>query len=254
MQNKHISLEQLSDIYAFRVVTDSVEDCYRALGVAHTTWSTVPGRFKDYISTPKQNSYRSIHTTIVGPRHQRVELQIRTRAMHDVAEYGVAAHALYKDGAFRRRRRARSGQRREVRRRGRALRLAAPPRRDAARRQQPRGVPGAHQARAVPRPGVLLHAEGPPDRAAARRHRHRLRLRRAHRHRQRRVGALINGRHMPLTTVLRNGDEVQIATSREQRPRRRPGRGSPSPAAPAPRSAAPRARPCASSTASSAAA
>ncbi|MES1180073.1 MAG: HD domain-containing protein, partial [Hyphomicrobium sp.] len=97
MANKQISLEQLSDIYAFRVIVGSIDDCYRALGVAHTTWRTVPGRFKDYISTPKQNNYQSIHTTVVGPRHQRVELQIRTRAMHDVAEYGVAAHAAYKE-------------------------------------------------------------------------------------------------------------------------------------------------------------
>src|SRR5690606_38219579 len=97
MQNKQISLEQLSDIYGFRVIVDNVEDCYRVLGVVHTTWNSVPGRFKDYISTPKQNGYRSIHTTIVGPRHQRVELQIRTREMHHNAEYGVAAHAIYKD-------------------------------------------------------------------------------------------------------------------------------------------------------------
>jgi guanosine-3',5'-bis(diphosphate) 3'-pyrophosphohydrolase len=100
MANKQISLEQLSDIYAFRVIVPSIDDCYRVLGVAHTTWRTVPGRFKDYISTPKQNNYQSIHTTVVGPRHQRVELQIRTRAMHDIAEYGVAAHALYKDAAL----------------------------------------------------------------------------------------------------------------------------------------------------------
>jgi len=97
MQNKQISLEQLSDIYAFRILTDSVDACYRVVGVTHTTWRTVPGRFKDYISTPKQNGYQSIHTTIVGPRHQRVEMQIRTREMHYVAEYGVAAHAIYKD-------------------------------------------------------------------------------------------------------------------------------------------------------------
>jgi guanosine-3',5'-bis(diphosphate) 3'-pyrophosphohydrolase len=97
MANKQISLEQLSDIYAFRVTVDSIDDCYRVLGVAHTTWRTVPGRFKDYISTPKQNNYQSIHTTVVGPRHQRVELQIRTHEMHGVAEYGVAAHAFYKD-------------------------------------------------------------------------------------------------------------------------------------------------------------
>ncbi len=97
MERKQISLEQLSDIYAFRIVVPKVEDCYRALSVVHTTWHAVPGRFKDYISNPKQNDYQSIHTTIVGPRHQRVELQIRTERMHSVAEYGVAAHALYKD-------------------------------------------------------------------------------------------------------------------------------------------------------------
>src|SRR5512134_3261609 len=97
MERKQISLEQLSDIYAFRIVVPEIEDCYRALAVVHTTWHTVPGRFKDYISNPKQNDYQSIHTTIVGPRHQRVELQIRTERMHSIADYGVAAHALYKD-------------------------------------------------------------------------------------------------------------------------------------------------------------
>ncbi|MDX2204882.1 MAG: bifunctional (p)ppGpp synthetase/guanosine-3',5'-bis(diphosphate) 3'-pyrophosphohydrolase [Hyphomicrobiaceae bacterium] len=100
MQNRQISLEQLSDIYAFRIVTDTVSDCYRALGIAHSAWRAVPGRFKDYISTPKQNNYQSIHTTIVGPRHQWVELQIRTKEMHEIAEYGVAAHTLYKDGVM----------------------------------------------------------------------------------------------------------------------------------------------------------
>jgi GTP pyrophosphokinase len=98
MENRQISLEQLSDIYAFRVVLKDLDGCYRALGVVHAAWRAVPGRFKDYISTPKQNNYQSIHTTVVGPRHQRVELQIRTAEMHRVAEYGVAAHALYKDG------------------------------------------------------------------------------------------------------------------------------------------------------------
>jgi GTP diphosphokinase / guanosine-3',5'-bis(diphosphate) 3'-diphosphatase len=99
MERKQISLEQLSDIYAFRIVVDEMIDCYRALAVVHTTWHAVPGRFKDYISSPKQNDYQSIHTTIVGPRHQRAELQIRTERMHSIAEYGVAAHALYKDSA-----------------------------------------------------------------------------------------------------------------------------------------------------------
>ncbi|MDX8440487.1 RelA/SpoT family protein [Mesorhizobium australafricanum] len=97
MEAKALSFEQLSDIFGFRVVVDSVDDCYRALGAIHTTWSMVPGRFKDYISTPKQNDYRSIHTTIVGPSRQRVELQIRTTEMNKIAEYGVAAHSIYKD-------------------------------------------------------------------------------------------------------------------------------------------------------------
>ncbi len=97
MESKGLSFEQLSDIFGFRVVVDTVADCYNALGIIHTTWSMVPGRFKDYISTPKQNDYRSIHTTIVGPSRQRVELQIRTREMNDIAEYGVAAHSIYKD-------------------------------------------------------------------------------------------------------------------------------------------------------------
>ncbi|THV25741.1 RelA/SpoT family protein [Peteryoungia ipomoeae] len=98
MQSKSLSFEQLSDVYGFRILVDDIPGCYRALGIVHTRWRVVPGRFKDYISTPKQNDYRSIHTTIVGPSRQRIELQIRTRRMHDIAEYGIAAHSLYKDG------------------------------------------------------------------------------------------------------------------------------------------------------------
>lgn len=97
METKALSFEQLSDIFGFRVIVDSVEDCYRVLGIIHTTWPMVPGKFKDYISTPKQNSYSSLHTTIVGPSRQRVELQIRTLKMDEIADYGVAAHSLYKD-------------------------------------------------------------------------------------------------------------------------------------------------------------
>lgn len=98
MQSKSLSFEQLSDVYGFRLIVDAIPDCYRALGIVHTRWRVVPGRFKDYISTPKQNEYQSIHTTIVGPARQRIELQIRTRRMHEIAEYGIAAHTLYKDG------------------------------------------------------------------------------------------------------------------------------------------------------------
>ena len=97
MQKKHLSLGQLSDIFGFRVLVDSIDDCYKALGIVHQTWRMVPGRFKDYVSTPKQNDYRSIHTTVIGPHHMRVEMQIRTQAMHEVAEHGIAAHAFYRD-------------------------------------------------------------------------------------------------------------------------------------------------------------
>ncbi len=97
IERNSISLEQLSDIIGFRIIVNSEKDCYKTLGVVHSSWQVVPGRFKDYISVPKYNDYRSIHTTIVGPTKQRVELQIRTQEMHDVAEFGIAAHALYKD-------------------------------------------------------------------------------------------------------------------------------------------------------------
>ncbi len=99
MERKAVGFEQLSDIVGFRVIVNSVAECYQALGVVHTTWPVVPGRFKDYVSTPKQNDYRSIHTTVIGPGKQRVELQIRTAEMHEIAEYGIAAHPLYKDAA-----------------------------------------------------------------------------------------------------------------------------------------------------------
>jgi GTP diphosphokinase / guanosine-3',5'-bis(diphosphate) 3'-diphosphatase len=98
MQSKSLSFEQLSDVYGFRIIVDDTACCYKALGIVHTRWRVVPGRFKDYISNPKQNDYRSLHTTIVGPSRQRIELQIRTELMQEIAEYGIAAHALYKDG------------------------------------------------------------------------------------------------------------------------------------------------------------
>jgi len=98
MESKALGFEQLSDIYGFRVIVDSIADCYKALGIVHTNWKMVPARFKDFISVPKQNDYKSIHTTIVGPSRQRVELQLRTWQMHEIAEYGIAAHSLYKDG------------------------------------------------------------------------------------------------------------------------------------------------------------
>jgi len=98
MEEKQTSFSQLSDIYGFRVMSETEEDCYRALGAIHRHWRIVPGRFKDYISGPKANGYRSIHTTVYGAGAMRVEIQIRTWEMHEVAETGVAAHWAYKDG------------------------------------------------------------------------------------------------------------------------------------------------------------
>src|SRR3569833_127883 len=97
LQTKKLSFEQLSDIFGFRVIVGSMADCYRALGIIHTSWQMVPERFKDFISTPKPNGYRSIHTTVIGPEKQRVEIQIRTQDMHDIAERGVAAHWRYRE-------------------------------------------------------------------------------------------------------------------------------------------------------------
>ncbi|WP_395540767.1 RelA/SpoT family protein [Neotabrizicola sp. sgz301269] len=98
MQEKDLAFSRLSDIYGFRIISNSVQDCYRILGVIHQRWRAVPGRFKDYISQPKSNGYRSIHTTVSGRDGKRVEVQIRTREMHEVAEAGVAAHWSYREG------------------------------------------------------------------------------------------------------------------------------------------------------------
>ncbi|MBV9511261.1 MAG: bifunctional (p)ppGpp synthetase/guanosine-3',5'-bis(diphosphate) 3'-pyrophosphohydrolase, partial [Caulobacteraceae bacterium] len=100
LQRKSIGFSQLSDIYAFRVLVETEEDCYRALGVVHRTWPCVPERFKDFISIPKRNNYRSLHTTVVGPKGMRIEMQIRTEEMDRIAENGVAAHWRYKDKSY----------------------------------------------------------------------------------------------------------------------------------------------------------
>ena len=98
MEEKKMGFSRLSDIHGFRVIVDSDADCYAALGAVHRRWRAVPGRFKDYISQPKSNGYRSIHTTVSGRDAKRVEIQIRTQEMHEVAEAGVAAHWSYRDG------------------------------------------------------------------------------------------------------------------------------------------------------------
>src|SRR5215213_4988383 len=97
-QNKNVSFEQLADIMAFRIIVAEVAQCYQALGLIHGSYQVIPGRFKDYISVPKPNGYRSLHTGVIGPLGQRIELQIRTEEMQDQAERGVAAHWIYKQG------------------------------------------------------------------------------------------------------------------------------------------------------------
>ena len=101
MAERHVSFEQITDIMAFRVLTDNGEDCYRALGVLHRTWQMIPGRFKDYISTPKVNGYRSLHTALIYENSMRMEVQIRTREMHRTNEFGLAAHWAYKQGGVK---------------------------------------------------------------------------------------------------------------------------------------------------------
>ncbi len=98
MAERHISFEQLSDVMAFRVIVDTTDDCYRALGLIHQRWPMVPGRYKDYVSTPKRNGYRSLHTSVIHDSKTRIEIQIRDKAMHAQAERGLAAHWAYKDG------------------------------------------------------------------------------------------------------------------------------------------------------------
>jgi len=217
MANKQISLEQLSDIYAFRVIVPSIDDCYRVLGVAHTTWRTVPGRFKDYISTPKQNNYQSIHTTVVGPRHQRVELQIRTRAMHDIAEYGVAAHALYKDAALMNGNagiktlgalQKDSGPYVWLRRLVETLLEGSNPEEFLEHTKlelfQDQVFCFSPKGRLI----ALPHGATPLDFAYA-----------VHTDiGNAAIGAFVNGRHVPIDTQLRNGDEVEIETAKNHTP------------------------------------
>ena len=150
---------------AFRIIVADAAQCYQALGLLHGRYQVLPQRFKDYISVPKPNGYRSLHTGVIGPHGQRIEIQIRTEEMQEQAERGVAAHWIYKQG----------GPSTDA---PQYAWLRTPDRhpRQGARR---RGIPRAHQARDVPGPGVLLHAQGQADLPAARRDADRLRLRRA---------------------------------------------------------------------------
>jgi GTP pyrophosphokinase len=205
MQHKNVEFEQLSDIMAFRIVVKNIEDCYRALGVIHGAYPVVPDRFKDYISTPKPNGYQSLHTGVIGPERQRIEMQIRTEEMHAVAENGVAAHWVFKQNPGKI---TEGRQYRWLRELLDILEHASGPEeflehtKLAMFQDQvfcftpkgdlinlPRGSTSVDFAFAV-------HSEV-GDTC---------------------VGAKINGRIMPLRTPLQNGDQVEIITSKAQTP------------------------------------
>lgn len=204
MQKKRIEFEQLSDIMAFRVLVEDVTACYQTLGVLHARYSMIPGRFKDFISTPKPNEYQSLHTGIIGPNRSRIEVQIRTKQMHDVAELGVAAHWKYKQSQER----IDGRQYRWLRELLDILEHASGPEeflehtklemfQDQVFCFTPKGDLIALPRGATPVDfAYAVHSEVG----------------------NRCVGAKINARIMPLRTELQNGDQVEIVTSRAQTP------------------------------------
>ena len=204
MQRQNVAFEQLSDLMAFRVVVATVADCYHALGLLHSRYPVVPGRFKDYISTPKPNGYRSLHTGLIGPERQRIEVQVRTREMHEVAEFGVAAHWKYKQSAQQ----VDGRQYRWLRELLDILEHASNPEeflehtklemfQDQVFCFTPKGDLIALPSGSTPVDfAYAVHSEV-GDTC---------------------VGAKVNGRMLPLRSLLKNGDQVEIVTSRAQRP------------------------------------
>ena len=204
MQRKNVGFEQLSDIMAFRITVGDVGECYQALGIIHSHYPVVPGRFKDYISTPKPNDYRSLHTGIIGPERQRIEVQIRTREMHEVAELGVAAHWSYKqDGG-----KTEGKQYRWLRELLDILEHASGPEeflentklemfQDQVFCFTPKGDLIALPRGATPVDFAYAVHSQVGDTC---------------------VGAKINGRIVPLRSQLSNGDQVDISTSKAQTP------------------------------------
>lgn len=208
MMQQNLTLDEVYDVVAFRVILGGLRDCYTALGLVHAAWRPVPGRFKDYISMPKANMYQSLHTTVIGPEGQRIEIQIRTDDMNQLAEYGVAAHWLYKDagkikgkdvGQFTWLRQILDWQKEEsdAREFMRSLRFdlfkdevyVFTPRGDI--KELPEGATPVDFA-------YLIHTEV-GNRCA---------------------GAKVNGRLMPLSTELKNGDTVEIISDPNRRPSR----------------------------------
>jgi len=208
MQRKNVGFEQLSDIMAFRVAVPSIEDCYRALGVIHSKYPMVPNRFKDYISTPKPNGYRSLHTGVFGPERHRIEVQIRTNEMHEVSELGVAAHWKYKSSGGSNQKMTDGRQYRWLRELLDILEHASNPDeflehtklemfQDQVFCFSPKGDLIALPSGATPVDFAYAVHSDVGDTC---------------------VGAKINGRIMPLRSRLQNGDQVEIITSKAQTP------------------------------------
>jgi GTP diphosphokinase / guanosine-3',5'-bis(diphosphate) 3'-diphosphatase len=203
MQRKDVPFEQLADVMAFRVLVDDIGQCYHALGIIHSAYHVVPGRFKDYISTPKPNNYRSLHTGVIGPERQRIEVQIRTREMHEVAELGVAAHWIYKQESQR----TDGTQYRWLRQLVDILEHSSPEEflehtklemfQDQVFAFTPKGELIALPRGATPVDFAYAVHSQIGDTC---------------------VGAKINGRLLPLRTELVNGDQVEIVTSKNQTP------------------------------------
>src|SRR5580693_7520188 len=207
LKDKQLNFESLSDIFGFRMIVKTEEDCYRALGVLHTNWHMVPERFKDFISNPKTNGYRSIHSTVIGPELQRVEVQIRTEKMHDVAERGVAAHWRYREHV--------NDQDRTAERAHEWLREMVDllEKGDSAEEFLENSRLHMYQDQVfcfTPKGDLISLPRGatPIDFAYA-----------VHTDLgNTTVGAKVNGAHVPLHTPLKNGDQVEIIRTKDQSP------------------------------------
>ncbi len=202
MAERHVSFEQITDIMAFRVLTESAEDCYTALGLLHRTWQMIPGRFKDYISTPKMNGYKGLHTSLIYNNAMRVEVQIKTREMHRINEFGLAAHWAYKQGGRP------DGQVGWVRDLVEILEASNDP--DELLEHTKMAIYQDRIFAFTPKGALYQLPKGatPIDFAFAV-HTNLGALA---------VGAKINGRHVPLRTALGNGDVVEIIKSRSSEP------------------------------------
>ncbi len=209
MQKKDVGFEQLSDIMAFRVVTESVKDCYHVLGVIHEHYRHVPGRYKDYISLPKENGYQSLHTGIIGLQKQRLEIQIRTRDMHKQAELGVAAHWSYKGGAKQAKDLSETKRYRWIRGLLDILESTEESHKDFLQDTRME-MYGDQVFVFTPKGDIYNLPKGacPIDFAYAIHSKIGDCM----------SGAKINGKMMPIKTVLRNGDQIEILTSKNASP------------------------------------